>query len=293
MKSRFIRVVSLTQLVGRSSSFNSISAAGDGHPESGLSNGAVSWQNPKKRAVGTSGACRRSWGWAMAAGGWPNYRQRRFRTPQPPPRLLLVWIIIIIYLLIYYFSPLCALRCISTALFKAFFSPLSFLSQRQQQQQQSAITWRETLDPPLSVGSYLQLEIGPKTLHQCPSPSYLLLPTFIKTSAFISSRVIQAWQIGHQMPPPFVAAVHLLLPYQDNGRWRVAASRDIHLQLACIRLPPQNFQQSTPAPRACLPRASLEWLSPMICAVPLYAIVLSTLLLKSELAKGRVDSSQH
>ncbi len=34
-----------TQLVGRSSSFNSISAAGDGHPESGLSNGAVSWQN--------------------------------------------------------------------------------------------------------------------------------------------------------------------------------------------------------------------------------------------------------
>lgn len=34
------------QLVGRSSSFNSISAAGDGHPESGLSNGAVSWQNP-------------------------------------------------------------------------------------------------------------------------------------------------------------------------------------------------------------------------------------------------------
>lgn len=79
----------LTQLVGRSSSFNSISAAGDGHPESGLSNGAVSWQNPK-RAVGTSGACRRSWGWAMAAGGWPNYRQRRFRTPQPPPWLLLV-----------------------------------------------------------------------------------------------------------------------------------------------------------------------------------------------------------
>lgn len=38
------------QLVGRSSSFNSISAAGDGHPESGLSNGAVSWQNPPTRA---------------------------------------------------------------------------------------------------------------------------------------------------------------------------------------------------------------------------------------------------
>lgn len=95
------------------------------------------------------------------------------------------------------FSPLCALRCISTALFKASPPPhrpppLSFLSQRQQQQQQSALTWRETLDPPLSVGSYLQLEIGPETLHQCPSPSYLLLPTFIKTSAFISSRVIQA-----------------------------------------------------------------------------------------------------
>lgn len=79
----------LTQLVGRSSSFNSISVACDGHPESGLSNGAVSWQNPK-RAVGTSGACRRSWGWAMAAGGWPIYRERRFSTPQPPPRLLLV-----------------------------------------------------------------------------------------------------------------------------------------------------------------------------------------------------------
>lgn len=89
------------------------------------------------------------------------------------------------------FSPLCALRCISTALFKALPPPRSFLSQRQQQQQ-SAITRRETLDPPLSVGSYLQLEIGPKTLHQCPSASYLLLPTFIKTSAFISSRVIQA-----------------------------------------------------------------------------------------------------
>lgn len=79
----------LTQLVGRSSSFNSISVACDGHPESGLSNGAVSWQNPK-RAIGTSGACRRSWGWAMAAGGWPIYRERRFSTPQPPPRLLLV-----------------------------------------------------------------------------------------------------------------------------------------------------------------------------------------------------------
>ena len=62
----------LTQLVGRSSSFNSISAAGDGHPERWLSNGAVSWQNPK-RAVGTSGALHRSWGWAMAAGGKPNY----------------------------------------------------------------------------------------------------------------------------------------------------------------------------------------------------------------------------
>lgn len=87
------------QLVGRSSSFNSISAAGDGHPESGLSNGAVSWQNPpththtrthththtlkcsdtlKKKvgAVGTSGARCHSWGWAMDAGRGPNHRKR-------------------------------------------------------------------------------------------------------------------------------------------------------------------------------------------------------------------------
>ncbi len=83
-----------TQLVGRSSSFNSISAAGDGHPESGLSNGAVSWQNlhtdtltythsqthmgrkreEKKHAFGTSGARRHSWGWAIDAGGRPNHR---------------------------------------------------------------------------------------------------------------------------------------------------------------------------------------------------------------------------
>ncbi len=81
-----------TQLVGRSSSFNSISAAGDGHPESGLSNGAVSWQNlhtdtrsqthvgrkkrGKKHAFGTSGARRNSWGWAIDAGGRPNHRMQ-------------------------------------------------------------------------------------------------------------------------------------------------------------------------------------------------------------------------
>lgn len=81
-----------TQLVGRSSSFNSISAAGDGHPESGLSNGAVSWQNlhadtrartqthvgerKKKHAFGTSGACRHSWGWTIDAGGRPNHRTK-------------------------------------------------------------------------------------------------------------------------------------------------------------------------------------------------------------------------
>lgn len=85
-----------TQLVGRSSSFNSISAAGDGHPESGLSNGAVSWQNlhadthtytrsqthvgrkreKKKHAFGTSGVCCHSWGWAIDAGRRPNHRTR-------------------------------------------------------------------------------------------------------------------------------------------------------------------------------------------------------------------------
>lgn len=64
----------LSQLVGRSSSFNSISAASDGHPESWLSNGAVSWQKPK-RAVGTSGPSRHSWGWTMTPGKWPNCLQ--------------------------------------------------------------------------------------------------------------------------------------------------------------------------------------------------------------------------
>lgn len=57
---------------------------------------------------------------------------------------------------------------------------------------QRIITLCSIPDPLLSVGSYLELEIGPKTLHQCPSPSYLPLPTFIKTSAFISCWVIQA-----------------------------------------------------------------------------------------------------
>lgn len=36
---------------------------------------------------------------------------------------------------------------------------------------QRIITPRWTPDPLLSVGSYLKLEIGPKTLHQCPSPA--------------------------------------------------------------------------------------------------------------------------
>ena len=48
----------LTQLVGRSSSFHSISAAGDGHPERGLSNGAVSWQNPKNVPLAHLERCR-------------------------------------------------------------------------------------------------------------------------------------------------------------------------------------------------------------------------------------------
>lgn len=64
----------LSQLVGRSSSFNSISAASDGHPESWLSNGAVSWQKPK-RAVGTSGRSRHSRGWTMTPGKHPNCLQ--------------------------------------------------------------------------------------------------------------------------------------------------------------------------------------------------------------------------
>lgn len=65
----------LSQLVGRSSSFNSISAASDGHPESWLSNGAVSWQKPK-RAVGTSGRSRHSRGWTMTPGQRPNCCRR-------------------------------------------------------------------------------------------------------------------------------------------------------------------------------------------------------------------------
>lgn len=64
----------LSQLVGRSSSFNSISAASDGHPESWLSNGAVSWQKPK-RAVGTSGPSCHSRGWTMTPGMQPNCLQ--------------------------------------------------------------------------------------------------------------------------------------------------------------------------------------------------------------------------
>lgn len=53
----------LSQLVGRSSSFNSISAASDGHPESRLSHGAVSWQGAS--AAGTSGAA------GLSDGCWP------------------------------------------------------------------------------------------------------------------------------------------------------------------------------------------------------------------------------
>lgn len=75
-------------------------------------------------------------------------------------------------------------------------------------------------DPPSSLSSapYLEVEIGPKTLHQCPSASYLQLPTFIKTSALISSQVIQAWQIGHQMPPLFEAGTPFMLPLRANGK---------------------------------------------------------------------------
>lgn len=81
----------LSQLVGRSSSFNSISAASDGHPESWLSNGAVSWQKPK-RAVGTSGLSRHSRGWTMTSGQPPNCSQTRagliYNTPTSISRAL-------------------------------------------------------------------------------------------------------------------------------------------------------------------------------------------------------------
>lgn len=76
----------LSQLVGRSSSFNSISAASDGHPESRLSNGAVSWQKPG-RAVGTSGRSRRSRGWTMAPGQQPKLAAVQGSAPRPPAHI--------------------------------------------------------------------------------------------------------------------------------------------------------------------------------------------------------------
>lgn len=80
----------LSQLVGRSSSSsNSISAASDGHPESWLSNGAVSWQKPE-RAAGTSGPSRQqlrvnddSWHGAK----WLADASRFSSTTAPPPFL--------------------------------------------------------------------------------------------------------------------------------------------------------------------------------------------------------------
>lgn len=90
--------------------------------------------------------------------------------------------------------------------------------------------YHTTLDPrPTSLCWFLsQARNRPQDTSSVSFTSYLPLPTFIKTSAFISCWVIQAWRIGHQMPPSFETAVHLLLPYQDNWRWRAAALLDIH-----------------------------------------------------------------
>lgn len=68
----------LSQLVGRSSSFNSISAASDGHPESRLSNGAVSWQERDVQLAHLDGAAAA----AVNNGSWPAARAHS-RAAQP------------------------------------------------------------------------------------------------------------------------------------------------------------------------------------------------------------------
>lgn len=128
----------LSQLVGRSSSFNSISAASDGHPESRLSNGAVSWQKPG-RAVGTSGRSRRSRGWTMAPGQQPKLAAVQGSAPRPPAH--------------------------STALLGLFF--FSFY------ENQIFIASFNCSPLPFFTALIVPLEYGLETAHPCPSLCYL------------------------------------------------------------------------------------------------------------------------
>lgn len=76
----------LSQLVGRSSSFNSISAASDGHPESRLSHGAVSWQGLRPPLAHLDGgAAARGERWLLAT----LQIAADCRGSSPPPALLL------------------------------------------------------------------------------------------------------------------------------------------------------------------------------------------------------------
>lgn len=129
----------LSQLVGRSSSFNSISAASDGHPESRLSNGAVSWQKPG-RAVGTSGRSRRSRGWTMAPGQQPKLAAVQGSAPRPPAH--------------------------STALLGLFFF-FSFY------ENQIFIASFNCSPLPFFTALIVPLEYGLETAHPCPSLCYL------------------------------------------------------------------------------------------------------------------------
>lgn len=176
------------QLVGRSSSFNSISAAGDGHPESGLSNGAVSWQNPpththththarkcsdtleKKKPVPLAhlelDATAEGELWMLAGGQitgrekiWGGEKEWECENESDPPRLLLVLIIIIIYLLVYLLIFFKTWVCI-------FLSRKKNIRKKQKQHIHisvfSHISGLPTHHPPLPLfRSYLRVEIGP------------------------------------------------------------------------------------------------------------------------------------